>query len=215
VIAVIQCAARKRPGAGHLETPAGKPVVFVAVPRHTPPGDAVLYAHPDEMSDYGMSWREALLKYNENPADNPQALLPACQLYAHPAYERLVGNLGIGNVFILSAGWGLLRADFLTPAYDITFSRSADRYKQRRPGAAFRDFRMLPPSADQILFFGGKDYVPLFCALSAEARGQRVVFTNSVRPPQAPGCTLQRFQTTTRTNWHYACARAFIDGRLA
>src|SRR5579871_6499269 len=126
MIAVIQCASRKRSAAGHLETPAGQPVTFVAAPRKAPPSDKVFYACPDDQSDYGWSWRDALLKYNETPADNPRRLLPAWQLYEHSAYERLVGRLGDQNVFILSAGWGLIRADFLTPYYDITFSASAD-----------------------------------------------------------------------------------------
>ena len=47
-------------------------------------------------------------------------------------YRELVHALGAENVFILSAGWGLLSADFLTPNYDITFSATAERYKRRR-----------------------------------------------------------------------------------
>jgi hypothetical protein len=41
---------------------------------------------------------------------------------------RLVEKFGIEKVFILSAGWGLIRADFLTPNYDITFSGSAEAF---------------------------------------------------------------------------------------
>ncbi len=29
-----------------------------------------------------------------------------------------------------------------------------------------------------------------------------------------PGYTLKRYLTTTRTNWHYGCANAFIDGEV-
>ena len=35
------------------------------------------------------------------------------------------------------------------------------------------------------------------------------MFYNSGRAPEAPGCLLERFVTTTRTNWHYECARKF------
>jgi hypothetical protein len=67
-------------------------------------------------------------------------LLPAWQLYDRPVYRELVHALGAENVFILSAGWGLLSADFLTPNYDITFSKTAKRYKRRRVRDRYRDF---------------------------------------------------------------------------
>jgi hypothetical protein len=70
MVAVIQCASRKRL-AVYLETPSGQPVVFVASRRQAPPTYEVFYAHPDDMSDYGWSWRDALLKYNQHPTDNP------------------------------------------------------------------------------------------------------------------------------------------------
>jgi len=50
VIAVIQCASRKTSGAGHLETPAGQSVTFVANPKAIGPSDDALYEHPDDMS---------------------------------------------------------------------------------------------------------------------------------------------------------------------
>ena len=58
------------------------------------------------------------MDYNNNPAGNSLGLLPVYRLYANPVYERLVDKLGVANVYILSAGWGLIRADFLTPSYD-------------------------------------------------------------------------------------------------
>ena len=45
---------------------------------------------------------------------------------------QLVEIFGIDNVYILSAGWGLIRASFLTPNYDITFSAPAGAYNLRR-----------------------------------------------------------------------------------
>lgn len=32
--------------------------------------------------------------------------------------------------------------------------------------------------------------------------------------PNLPGCATQTFATTQRTNWHYACAAALIEGRI-
>jgi hypothetical protein len=215
MIVVIQCAATKRSGAGHLRSASGKPVVFVADPQTAPTDGAHIYALPDDPSDTEISWRQALLKYNEEAADNPLGLFPAWQLYENKTYGRLVDRYGPQKVYILSAGWGLIKAEFLTPYYDITFSQSADKYKRRRKADHYRDLRMLPEEANEdILFFGGKDYLPLFCALTSATRGKKTVFYNSARTPQVTGCTLERFETSTRTNWHYECANALLDGML-
>ncbi len=216
MIVVIQCAARKRPGAGCLSSASGKHVIFVADPKTAPADGNHIYARPDDPCDAGTSWRDLLLKYNEQAAcDNPLGLYPAYRLYGNPVYERLVDRFGLQKAYILSAGWGLIRADFLTPYYDITFSASAERYKRRRKTHRYYDFRMLSDHADEeILFFGGKDYLPLFCSLTAAIKTGRTVFYNSVRAPQATGCVLKRFETSTRTNWHYECANAFLDGTI-
>ncbi len=215
MIVVIQCAARKRPGAGCLSSASGKHVIFVADPKTAPADGNHIYTRPDDPCDAGTSWRDLLLKYNEQACDNPLGLYPAYRLYGNPVYERLVDRFGLQKAYILSAGWGLIRADFLTPYYDITFSASAERYKRRRKTHRYYDFRMLSDHADEeILFFGGKDYLPLFCSLTAAIKTGRTVFYNSVRAPQATGCVLKRFETSTRTNWHYECANAFLDGTI-
>jgi hypothetical protein len=182
------------------------------------PKDNEFYARPDDDTGEGKSWREMLLEYNRESYGNPLRLLPAYRLYENPVYERLVDKFGIENVYILSAGWGLIRSDFLTPDYDITFSASArgdDAYKRRRKGDPYNDFCMLrEETEDEVIFFGGKDYVPLFCALTKGVKGQRKVFHSSGQAPEAPGCIPVKFETSTRTNWHYECARAYLDGQL-
>ena len=215
MIIVIQCAASKRVDAGRLRSADGKPVMFVADPESAPADPAHLYTRPDDPSGRGGSWRQALLEYNQEPHDNPLGLYPAWQLYENKTYGRLVDRLGVKKVYILSAGWGLIRADFLTPYYDITFSPSAEAYKRRRKTERYQDFRMLPDETDgHVLFFGGKDYLPLFCALTKTVRGEKTVFYNSGHVPEVTGCALKRFDTTTRTNWHYECANAFLEGAL-
>jgi len=153
-----------------------------------------------------------LLEYERN--DNPLGLCQAYELYQNKIYGRFVGKFSVDNVFILSAGWGLIKGDFLTPYYDITFSPSAEPYKRRRRVDRYQDLCMLPDNCDEeIVFFGGKDYLPFFHSLTEKARGKRRVFYNSDRPPMLPGCSLERFETRTRTNWHYECADAFLRGR--
>ena len=215
MIIVIQCAASKKPEAGHLQRCDGRQVLFVADPDNAPADKLYVYARPDDIADTGNSWREELIRYNDEPNNNPLGLLPAWQLYENRTYEMLAERFGAKCLYILSAGWGLIAADFLTPAYDITFSASANAYKRRRKKDRYDDLRMLPDETeDPVIFVGGKDYTGLFCELTRNARGPRHLFYNSATAPKAPGCVLERFNTTTRTNWHYECARALIQGDL-
>jgi hypothetical protein len=214
---LIQCAATKDPRAGCMRATDGRRVKFVA---HPPPkgecgGDYTL-AHPDDFSDNGQTWRACILTYNQNREVNPFGLLPAYRLYSHPAYRALADGLGVRNLFILSAGWGLIPADFLTPDYDITFSGSADAIKRRRTSDHFNDWSMIESnSSEPLLFLGGKAYFRLFCELTERYGGPRIALYNStVAPPPWPGVEPVRYVTTTRTNWHYEGARALLDGKI-
>lgn len=213
MIIAIQCAARKREDAGYMRTRDGRRVIFVGDPTSAPAREDCLYARPDELSDQGGSWRDALVRYNEKPGSNPLGLLPAFELYANVTYRALAAKFGKEKIYILSAGWGLIPASFLTPCYDITFSISAETWQRRRKKDAYADFCPLPADTNEkMLFLGGKDYLPLFARLTAPLHLARTVFYNSTRQPDAPGCDLVRFVTTTRTNWHYECAHALLRG---
>ena len=212
---VIQCAARKRQHAGHLRNERGESVLFVAEPQLAPRGHHVVYARPDDRASEGQTWRERLMEVNRSPQTNSYGLLSAVDLYENPAYRGLAAKFGHENLYILSAGWGLIPANFLTPAYDITFSAGADPYKRRRTSPPYEDLCLLPTDSDEsLLFLGGKDYLHLFDRLTARVRGKRIVLFNSATTPRMPGCDLLRFVTTTRTNWHYEAAQALISGSL-
>lgn len=210
MIAVIQCAGSKRPHGGHLRTLDGKPVLFVGEPLSAPPSNC-LYARPDDSSDRGPSWRNLLLKYNERPSENPYGLLPAFELYKNETYRRLVDRFGIEKTYILSAGWGLVTASFLTPYYDITFTTQAAPHKRRRRSDQYQDLCMLPAdTAEPVFFFGSKEYVPLFATLTKSVSAPRTVFHYSATPA-APGCVTMRFKSTNPRKWHYECANDFMD----
>jgi hypothetical protein len=215
LIVVIQCAPTKRNDAGHLLSASGKPVVFVAEPKLAPVNHRFEYARPDDLANEHRSWREVLSQYNREQPDNPLGLSPACQLYKHRVYQRLFEQLRRESVYILSAGWGLIRSDFLTPYYDITFSASADRYKRRRRDSRYEDFTMLPDKpAEEVVFFGGADYLALFLSTTDGVRARKTIYYNSTQAPMAAGCVVERFQTPARTNWHYLCAESFLDREL-
>jgi hypothetical protein len=215
MIVIITCANRKQRHAGHLATKQGTPVSFVASPDCAVEKDGRYFARPDDVSDTGKTWRQLLLEYNETARINPLGLLPAYQLYQDPIYARLVQRFGIDRVFILSAGWGLIRSDFLTPVYNITYSGSAEPLNRRKKNHVYRDFCMLPEHLDEpAVFFGGKDYLPLLCPLTVSLTGKKTAYFNLGATPNAPGWDLTRFVTTTRTNWQYECAAAFLNGAL-
>ncbi|URK16579.1 hypothetical protein M9H61_13600 [Thalassospira sp. GO-4] len=212
---VIQCAGRKN--GQFFKTENGKEIFFVADPALAPKDDAYLYAHPDDQADSKLTWRQTLLSYSKSP-DNPLNLVRAFELYKNPIYKQLVDKFGLDKVFILSAGWGLINAAFLTPYYDITFSLSVKRkgqpYKFRSNETNWSDLCQLPTSNEPVVFFGGKDYMPMFLTLTHSYQGKRIAFYNSKVPPRVPNCILQRYHTATRTNWQYECAMAFIGGGL-
>src|SRR5262249_32752201 len=107
-------------------------------------------------------------------------------------------------------------------------TRSISRAKLRRASAScddssairrktdcYDDFQMLPNEATgEVVFLGGKDYLPLFCNLTESVKGKRIAFYNSANMPRFSGCVFRKFETTTRTNWHYGCANALLEGKI-
>lgn len=213
-IVVISCAGSKKDDAGHFKTDDGRKVMFVADPAKAPRDSEGCYARPDDLS-HGLSWRDRLVEYNDRRRDNPLGLLRAGRLYANEIYSRLVERYGLDGFYVLSAGWGLIRADFLTPNYDITFSNNADAWNRRKAADRWKDLNMLSDDGEKpVMFFGGKAYVPLFCRLTEGYRGERKIWTRSQHLPDTPGCVVRPYRTNTRTNWHYECVGAYLDGKL-
>jgi hypothetical protein len=139
---VIACAGSKR--GNYFQTTNGANVNFVAEPRQ-----GQMEARPDDPSDHpGKSWRDCLEDYNASyvgTGQNPLGLSAAYQLYSPNSrlygniYKQLVIKFRTLNVFILSAGWGLIRSDYLTPNYDITFT-NVKNTKYESAYTAFRIF---------------------------------------------------------------------------
>lgn len=210
---VIQCAGSKSEGAGSFTLKDERRVIFVASPSAEPPPENSIYARPDDtIGDSHETWREKLVAYNKEEADkNPLNFLPAYKLYRNQIYQQLVSRFGKEKVFILSAGWGLIPAYFLIPAYDITFSASSDMLNRRKTNDHYNDFCLMDDD-DEIAFLGGKSYLPLFHTLTKGMSGKKVVFYNSKTPPDLLSSNIEliKFETSTRINWHYECAQSII-----
>jgi hypothetical protein len=166
---VIQCSATKQDLAGTFII-SGRRVKFIAHPELHPPGETDIFSRPDDaIPSSSTTWRQHLVTYNSSGA-NPDHLLQAGSLYSPPAYVALLRSVGTENFYILSAGWGLVRSDFLLPDYDITFSSQGEAWKRRTKRDAFRDFAHLTQGAilgnETVYFFGGKEYLQLYYKLT-------------------------------------------------
>lgn len=219
MIVVISCAGRKKPDAGYFRTDDEHKVMFVADPGHAPRDSTLRYARPDDRCDFDTEakWWQRVVRYNAHypRLGNPFGLFPAGRLYENPVYGRLEQRYGLDGFYILSAGWGLIPAGFLTPQYDITFNRNADASNRRRMKDSWTDLNLFPVEGQEpVMFFGGKHYVPLFSRLTKKVAAPRIVWHRSAVPPTAPGCCFRRYETATRTNWHYECVHKFLNGEL-
>lgn len=162
--------------------------------------------------------------------NDPFKLLQAYKLYKPKIYTQLVEVFGKDNVYILSAGWGLIRASFLTPKYNITFSegKKIKVFQQRNYTCDnYSDFNHLQEdshlmniSDDTVVFFGTDSskngvkngYLPLFCDLTKAYPGPQIAYYyHSKDKLKDKNVEFVSYQTTARQNWHYQCARKFIE----
>ncbi|MBC6445167.1 MAG: hypothetical protein GDA50_07050 [Alphaproteobacteria bacterium GM202ARS2] len=217
MIVVIQCAGSKRDKGLWRED--GRDVYFVSRPNVYRGGGGYVVKNPgDSVGSGEESYRQALWDYNrhyQQSGENPYGLFAAWQLYSPNIYSRLFQRYG-RNVYILSAGWGLLRADFLTPNYDITFSPQAEGYKRRAETDDYRgDLCCLPPdTTETCVCFVGKSYLRQLDFLTRDVEGGKHLFYSTQVTPHMPGFIPTKYETTTRTNWHYGCAKDFMTGKI-
>ena len=152
---VISCAGSKAKDAGYMKTDR-RYVKFVGNPAEV--DSRILLRSTDDKARDGKTWRD---KHRIMSLMHPLGLLPAYKLYTpdkpyKDIYTQLVERFGINNVYILSAGWGLIHASFLTPKYDITFNGSADVYKRRRKRDQYCDFNDLESAIDERCFLADR-----------------------------------------------------------
>ena len=215
-VVVIQGGDDKVASAGHMVLPDGRPVVFVAEPGVAPSEPGMAFRRPDDRADGIQTFRDALVAYNGTPEDNPLGLLPAWRLYEDDAYRTLAEGVEPENLFILSAGWGLIESDFLTPTYDITFSNGVATYKRRRPRDSYNDLCRLPSEGtNRLVFAGGTDYIPLFLELTEGITTERIVYHHASRVPLAADAQCVPVESADTNDWHLQWARDYAAGKVA
>jgi hypothetical protein len=224
MIIVIQCAGRKDPNAITL-TLNRNAVHFVAQPQ-----DGQMDKRPwDQIPGSDKTWIDCVKAYNEAGGVMPdeyiklnigtedgRQLMQCGNLYKPPVYRELTAACGLKNVYILSAGWGLVRADKYIPNYDVTFARRGD------PGVRIKveDRRLYPSLSDEIpddeeinLFFS-RSYALYWSHLYRGASQRTVLHWRlgqklpkgkyGTKPPHDCGSQM--------TNWQYTAAQQFIAG---
>ncbi|MCX7546219.1 DUF6884 domain-containing protein [Marinicella gelatinilytica] len=220
---VIQCAGTKNP-CGSFVDKVGKLVKFVAQPELCQSNEKFNFQKPDGLDSDGISWRDKLITYNKTQyKENPLKFLKAYELYKPAAYKGLVDKFGIENVYILSAGWGLVNADYLLPDYDITFSstKKKDKYKKRKVLDYFNDFNFIDSNNnDEIIFLGGKSYQRLFVKLTNHLSSKKVIVYNSDKMPNFDQIKSEKFTKLGKSgkrlnmNWQYECAKEIINEKF-
>ena len=224
---VMPCANRKFPREGgpfigFMRDKDGKPVKFVDKPKLAPKSGQFRYVSPTCNYDDNMTFQDKLGSYNDrfkSDGDNPFYLYPAYRLYEPPIYEKLVNseNYGKDGVYIFAAPFGIVRADFLLPMYDLTFSSGQDieDYVRRDENDTYnnKDFYHLDDNSDETLhFIGIKSYIKPFRRLTRNYRGKRMIYFNSQTRIYSRDVEFVRCNGVKGPrNWHYQCAKQKLN----
>lgn len=142
-------------------------VKFVASPRGVSQDGVKFYKPDDKIPEENRTWRDLVLEQKHNN------LVPAYLLYKRDIYRELYNEFR-GQFYILSAGWGIIRADFKIPAYDITYSTAGDmpEYVKRTDNYGYKDINHLKDDFSklgrdtEVILFAPYDYVRPFCNMT-------------------------------------------------
>ena len=205
---VISCCKRKNSQPMSYQ---GKTIHFISNPDEKEKGESDLFVRPDDKVPVAnFTWRTMVIDAQDK-ANN--SLLPAYKLYKPHIYQRLYERFS-DNLFIFSAGWGIVEASFKLPNYDISFSKSSDNCTRRLQEQVFEDFNALygiHPDED-ILFIGGRDYLdPFFIDMTKHLPNRKKIVYVGKKPDlrlnETDNYELIYYPTNIRTNWHYDYAK--------
>jgi hypothetical protein len=196
-VVIIQCASAKH-GSKHWQEKH-----FVAHPvcdNQVRPDDSTTNLKTE-------TWRDVVLRQNS------PGLMMAYRLYKPKIYQQLASAVGTENLYLLSAGWGLVNSAFMLPPYDITFSAGAQKLNKRLKTDRYKDFKQLRTRQTEILFFGTPSYYDLLQDCVGPDKRLTVYKRNSTPSPPRDHFICKEYRTTIATNWHYQCARDWLTSR--
>jgi hypothetical protein len=201
----------------------GQDIKFVASPQIALKDEFTYYKPDDPIPGENRTWRDLVLNGQNDPKLD---LVPAYELYSRDIYRDLYLEFG-NRFYILSAGWGIIRADFKIPAYDITYSTApkAPKYAKRKDNHGWKDINHLTVDVSakkfkpdsEVILFAGSDYVSPFCAMVQSIpyppyRKTIVYKSEKVRrmSEQRPEFHYEFFKTSNNTGWVYEAAASKI-----
>jgi tetratricopeptide (TPR) repeat protein len=183
-------------------------VKFVASPEKAP-CDGALYCRPDDkISGTDKTWRDLVLEQN-----HPDLVKAYC-LYKNNVYRGL--HKTFERFYIFSAGWGIIRSDFMLPAYNITFA-NAPEWEKRKKDMQWNDFNHLKDDAanfapgDKIMLLAGSGYIGHFCDMTKSISNKKIIIHKGPDIPESDGFEYRHYETPRRTNWFYEVAENFIQ----
>jgi hypothetical protein len=193
----------------------GQDVKFAASPQRAPK-DAFTYYKPDDpIPGENKTWRDLVLEQNH------PGLVPAYCLYSRDIYRDLYHEFD-NRFYILSAGWGIIRAGFKIPAYNITYSTAPKmpKHARRRDDQGWKDINHLKKDCEnfdrnsKIILFAGSDYVPHFCAMTQSIPHRKKILYNSEKTrrlsEQWPDFDFAPFPSSNNIGWVYEAADNFL-----
>lgn len=183
----------------------------------SPSKESKNYFNPDDkIPNENRTWRE-YINYQDN-----YELLKSFELYKPSIYNSLYEKYG-NDLYILSAGWGIVNSEFKIPKYDITFSKNAEKRLQRNTNDNYNDFNHLEKidPSEKIFFLGGLDYLKMFYNLTKDLPNKKIIFYKNAKIyNEFPFLnndkliSLFQYQTNMRTNWHYKCAKDLMNNNI-
>lgn len=214
MIAIIQCSGSKY-CTGHFTTASNNPVSFCNTnPFH--PQRTCYY--PWDISDMPPhTWIDRVHTYN-GAGGNSHAFLPAISLYKPKIYRDLEAWIKKSSanreVYILSAGWGLVRSSFLLPCYDLTFAKGSARIKGE--GHFPRLLCHIKNNPQDVHVFITPNYYALFGYFAKKACiSDCTLYFRPSKSNESPKISEFKgeycsFSTSRRTNWHESAARQHL-----
>jgi hypothetical protein len=201
----------------------GQSYKFVAAPNEVHQ-DGVIFQKPDDkIPGEDRTWRD-LVKDQNHPD-----LVPAYELYRPSMCLDIYKNLyhEFGNRFyIFSAGWGIIRADFKIPGYDITYSTDPDipEYaKRKKDDEGWWDINHLTVDAlkfetdSEVILFAGADYVFPFCDMAKSIFCPKKILYKDAKVLEDQLAFIKErnfiFEPSTTPlcrNWFYKAAEEFL-----
>ena len=162
------------------------------------------------------SWRN-YVSNNQNHINLPYR---AYELYTENVYHELFMTFG-NRLYIESAGWGIVNAEFRLPNYDITFSDNINEETIRHYQAGnFNDYNQLIVSPkDDIIFIGTEKYLPLFFYLTNQLPNRKIIYWKKHNTPinyPIPNHSFiyRRYISNNPRKWFYELANEIADGLI-